>query len=810
MKYKFKKQSIQASLKSRQWLFARLFVIVGIILAGLLVVNQFVLPEAVPASSNVAEFSAERAMAHLQVIASSPRPVGSPGHEQTRDYLLTEIRRMGLEPTIQDTSTILRFPGSPGFGAGSVKNILVRLPGYSSTGAIALDAHYDGATTGPAAGDAGSGVITMLETLRVLSNGPQLKNDVIFVFADAEEVGDLGAHAFATQHPWMSDVKLTINYEAVGSSGPAYLYATSPENSNLIKAFSKAAPQAISNSFVTGLFGLFPEMRLACDLQSYMDEGSEGFGFVFSGNTPAYHTMLDNIESLDPGTVQQLGVNTLGLVQYFGNTDLGEIQSDSNDVFFTVWPGLLLHYPASWSLPLGIMGLVLLLIVIGFAVAKGILGAGRVVIAALVFLAGTLIAAGLTIAVWFGVKSFNLNLQVLLVGNWATSWFLAGILILSASIMVFLALLMRPRISFEHQTAGSLVGFSLLALLVGVVYPVGSYLFLWPVLTGVPALSWLLFAKRRGNYVWGMAVAILGVALPAIVLIGPIMAGANPFLALLIRLDAQMGMPLLAVDALFSALLTGLTFPLLGILFGSRTVELRKWWIVPLIGLSVAFVVFAIGWGISGFDIDHPRPEGIRYELDTNNETANWVTGDAHLGEWTSQFISNEEPLPVPANTSLLFGWPSTFAAAAPIVSLAGPTAQILDDTTENGVRTIRLLLRPTRPVPFMQVHVQTEDLLVMANVAGQPFKLDDYKPAENGMLLFNYYAFPLSGIELVLKIRGTSSVRVSLVDMVYSLPEIPGQPTPARPETTMPTPLGADCTVLRNEIIIPGLEAQQ
>jgi glyoxylase-like metal-dependent hydrolase (beta-lactamase superfamily II) len=72
MKYKFKKQSIQESLKSRQWLFARLFIIVGIILAGLLVINQFALPEAVPASSDVAKFSSERALDHLKVIAKEP------------------------------------------------------------------------------------------------------------------------------------------------------------------------------------------------------------------------------------------------------------------------------------------------------------------------------------------------------------------------------------------------------------------------------------------------------------------------------------------------------------------------------------------------------------------------------------------------------------------------------------------------------------------------------------------------------------------------------------------------------------------
>jgi glyoxylase-like metal-dependent hydrolase (beta-lactamase superfamily II) len=72
MKYKFRKQSIQESLKSRQWLFFRLFIIVGIILAGLLVINQFPLPETVLASSDVAEFSSERALDHLKVIGKEP------------------------------------------------------------------------------------------------------------------------------------------------------------------------------------------------------------------------------------------------------------------------------------------------------------------------------------------------------------------------------------------------------------------------------------------------------------------------------------------------------------------------------------------------------------------------------------------------------------------------------------------------------------------------------------------------------------------------------------------------------------------
>jgi Zn-dependent M28 family amino/carboxypeptidase len=41
----------------------------------------------------------------------------------------------------------------------------------------------------------------MLETLHILKADSQLRNDVIFLFTDAEEFGLLGAQAFVEQHP---------------------------------------------------------------------------------------------------------------------------------------------------------------------------------------------------------------------------------------------------------------------------------------------------------------------------------------------------------------------------------------------------------------------------------------------------------------------------------------------------------------------------------------------------------------------------------------------------------------------------------
>jgi acetylornithine deacetylase/succinyl-diaminopimelate desuccinylase-like protein len=184
-------------------------VIMGIILfAVAIALWQMVPPHLIPATAPLTEFSADRAMPDLKVIAQAPHPIGSTAHAAVRKYLMTQLKAMGLQPEIQSTTVVQ--PGDGGFGVGRVQNVLVRIPGKASTGAIVLDAHYDTADTGPGASDCGSCVVTGLETLRAIRAGTPLNNDLIFVFADGEEVGMLGARAFATEHPWAKDVKLAM------------------------------------------------------------------------------------------------------------------------------------------------------------------------------------------------------------------------------------------------------------------------------------------------------------------------------------------------------------------------------------------------------------------------------------------------------------------------------------------------------------------------------------------------------------------------------------------------------------------------
>ena len=112
-------------------------------------------------------------------------------------------------------------PGGSFTRAATVRNVLARIPGSQPGGpAVLVTAHYDSREIALGAGDDGSGVVTILETLRALGTGPQLRNDLIVLITDAEEPGLLGARAFVDEHPWMADVALVVSIEMRGGGGP--------------------------------------------------------------------------------------------------------------------------------------------------------------------------------------------------------------------------------------------------------------------------------------------------------------------------------------------------------------------------------------------------------------------------------------------------------------------------------------------------------------------------------------------------------------------------------------------------------------
>ncbi len=253
------------------------------------------------ASAPLEVFSGERAMAHLPVIASAPHPQGSPAQARLRDYLVAQLTDVGLEVQVQRTR--------------GLENVVARLRGSDSTGAIVVLAHYDTVSDSPGAGDNGSAVAALLEIMRALAAGPTPRNDVIALFDDGEEDPDIfaGTRAFVREHPWMADVRVAISIDTA-VAGPISTNEVGPDNNGwLVHALARAYTGGTWTSFSGGgLYNSTPFRQAGIPVLALEDN------YPFRQK----HTAEDLPEIINAASVQQMGEQTLAIARELGGLDL--------------------------------------------------------------------------------------------------------------------------------------------------------------------------------------------------------------------------------------------------------------------------------------------------------------------------------------------------------------------------------------------------------------------------------------------------------------------------------------------------------
>ena len=392
--------------------------IIGAIIALLLMIvfalQNMATPVPVPASAPPTSFSSARALVHLRRIAAEPHPVGTAQNAAVRNYLVKQLQALGLAPQVQMELGLLVAPKAN--VAGYVHNIVVRIPGRVPGKALMLAAHYDSVPSGPGAADDGASVAAILETVRAMQAASPLQNDVICLFTDGEEVGLLGAQAFAAKHPWMRDVGLVLNFEYRGNSGPMLMFETSAGNGRLIEGLATLR-RPVGNSVMYEVYRLLPNNT---DLSVFKGAGLPGMNFAAIERPTSYHSQLDTPELLNEGTLQQEGDSMLALTRHFGNADLAGLQG-ANRIYFDL-PGLgLVNYPASLALPLAGLAILLFGAALFVGLRGGALRAGRTALAALLFPAIAGLLAGACALLWSGVTLLHPGYRLLLApynGHW--------------------------------------------------------------------------------------------------------------------------------------------------------------------------------------------------------------------------------------------------------------------------------------------------------------------------------------------------------------------------------------------------------
>ncbi len=740
------------------------------------------------------QFSAGRAFAHVERVGARVHVAGSPAAASVRSYIEDSLTDLGLRVEVQEAVGATEAFG--GFAMARVHNVVALLPGTDPTGRVFLVAHYDSVQVSFGGNDDGAGVATLLETARALASGPAPRNDVVFVFTDAEEACLCGAEAFVSQHPLAADGGVVLNIEARGSTGPAVMFETSTGNAGVVGVYARHAVHPVGTSFAVEVYRILPNDT---DFTPFRESDRfTGLNAAYIDGSAVYHSPEDRPSTMELGSLQQHGDNALALTRAFADADLETLSTPSSGdlTYFPVF-GLLLRYPGWLTWPLAGLALAA---VIGLALLSRYrrrpylgapeLGPGlttwpRILGGIGLGLVPLLLAPVAAQALWALLVTIRPGYAGML-DPWQPGWFRGGVVALVLTVLLGWYGLVRRHLGHWALVLGGLSWLAILGALLAAVTPGGSYLAALPALAVAGSLIVALFVDRP----WlGLLAVLLGAAV-AVVVLAPTVLLFFPAL----------GLATGGAAALFAMMLGLAVLPVLAYLYPEPpSVPLAEdsalWQTEPsrqrlaiaapavLSGvLAVAFV--GVGLGVDRFDEEHPVPTQLMYALDTDTGQARWVSAESSPGEWTSRYVTGPEDL----SASFPVLGDGLYTGPARVADLPAPELTIVSDTVQAGRRVVELLIEPQRPVRLVYLRVQpagSEDtsadgvvvLAAMADGRAVPIADGEAGEGDSGPPAFEllFHAPPAGGLTVELTLQSTAPATVRVMDGSDGLDDVPG-----------------------------------
>ena len=754
-----------------------------------------------PASSPPADFSAGRAMRHIREIARAPHPVGSADHARVRDYLLQQLRELGLEPTVQKTVGLLADYGV----AATVENVLARKRGPSGAPAVLLAAHYDSVPPAPGAGDDGAGVATLLETARALNSGPALRHDVIFLFSDGEELGLLGASAFAAEHPWKNDVGVVLNFDNRGTRGAVLMYETSPGNLGLVRELARAVPQPRASSLSSAVARLMPN---SSDFFVLRKAGLAGLNFAFIGAPQNYHSIQDVPGNVDLRTLQQAGDDALSLTRRLADADLSQLAHPGgrDAVFFNVAGSWLMVYPAAWAPGIAFGVLAIFLLVASVGVLRR-----SVRIGGLLF--GILLCLLSLLASWRAGDWIALYLPRFHAGPGRAGPFLFHPLYAAALACLVAGLTMAvweiARLRWEELALAGAAVWTALSVALAMRFQDASYLGVWPLLSVLILLGIVFALPRREPGERGVVATLLSclAVVPAVLLIAPLLPSVE--LALGISVFGAAGQALIVTLSMWLLAPALAPSPRPGSAHSAA---------MPLLILAAGAAFLVAGLATVRYNDRHPRPEWIAYVEDADHSSAQWMSeadtdsfdpSAPAIDPWRKQFLTAQptrtnSPVPLPGKAGM-----TCWSHEAPALDLVPPAADVLGDTRKDSTRALRIRVRSPQGVARLTIQAEAEKILSL-RVNGKQVGQRSLKAAYSYMAMGGpftpreqravwsllYAAPPVDGLEIEVEVPAGSPVELTVADISDGLPAVPGR-------TFFPRPPGVTARQLTDMTVV-------
>ena len=706
-------------------------------------------PKAVPASAPVGVFSAERAMEHLKVIAKEPHSLGTEANQKVISYLTNELKKLGLEVSIQDTLVSRSNATKTASRVSRVQNIIGKLKGTNNNKAVMLMAHHDSQPNTPGAADDGSGVVSILESVRAIKASGRLQNDLIVLITDAEEIGLMGAKAFVDFHPMLEDVGLLINLEARGNYGVSMSFEMNPENGWIVKEFAKAAPYPFASSMAYEVYKIMPNDT---DFSMFRETAISGINSATVEGLVHYHSMTDTPENISQDLLQHHGSNMLGMAKHFGNLNL-DLTKAPDVNFFNPIGSSLITYPAQYDLALMLLTVLLFIGTVVLGIRKK-----QVDLVALFTGTGYFLVV-LTLA---GIGSFLLQQAILKLHPHYTAYYANSFYNVDYYFIAFVgfaSLIFTTIYGYQIKLGALSLSLGGVLMLVMAMFgltlslPTGTYVLYYPLIIYLAVQMALLFLNiTPDNKPYPFAIGQFIALIPAL--------GLWSSTAYLLFKTFGLSEAIIAPVLLFAFLIV-LTIPLLSL------ISSWKKRVLNILAASTLFFGIICGFLTSNYTRDQPLQTHLMYGLDEDANKAVWATNKAFKNEWITSLI------PAKDTEALNSIYPTqnwnVWQSPAPLKSITTSSISISKDTLSTDDKGVS-----TYDVKFSSLVNSMEFFLEkgsnISTVKINDFELDLVPNQKDDHLYFNFFAPPKEGFKLSFKTKNEKQ-KIRIVDRIIGLP---------------------------------------
>ncbi len=725
------------------------------------------------------EFSINNALAHLKEISKTTHYTGSEDHIKVQNYIVNELKKLGLQPEIQQQVSI----NNKWRAATNNANIIATIKGSEVGKSLVLLSHYDSNPhSSLGASDAGSGVVTILESVRAfLAKNKTPKNDIHIVITDAEELGLLGAKAFVDKHPLAKNVGLVLNFEARGSGGPSYmLMESNGKNSKLLTEFIKANPTyPAANSLMYSIYKMLPNDT---DLTVFRENGNiNGFNFAFIGDHFDYHTAQDSYERLDRETLLHQADYLMTTLNYFANSDLSNLESTKDHIYTNFPFTTLLHYPFSWILPMLIVAFLLLLGILFFGIALNKITIKGLLKGFTPFTISLVVCVGISFFLWKGILLIHPHYNDILHGFTYNGYeYIAAFALLNIWLLFKIYRPFFKKYSGADLVVAPLIFWLIINVLI-FIYLKGAAYFIIPVYFALLTLGIFIFIDTKRTT--KIAVSTI-LAIPILYIFAPQIK----------MFPVGLGLKNLFISGLFLVLIFGLMIPIFASYKSRKT-------LVKIIGFATLFF-FGFATYNSGFNEENKKPNSAVFINDVDSNQSYWATYDSKSDAYTKQFFGDNPTKgnftgttsKSKYNTSYKFHKKTTNRAINP------PEISTLHDTIIGNFRNISLHIKPQRSVNKFELIANTSiefNAIGVQNVFLDKKKETDTFKVKKGTILSYFMAAKDSILKVDFTINKNSNPNISLIESSFDLHTNPLFNIKPRTKEMMPMPFVTNDAVI-------------